>query len=370
MEKRGFWNAVFTLVGVTVGAGIFALPFVVAKAGFLTGVLVLLVVGLLMLLVSLYLGEVILRTKGKHQLSGLAEVYFGKWGKRVMLFILIFSVYGALFGYTLGGGELLGALFGFKPELGSWIFFIVLALVLLFDLAVFARFEGFFTPLKILGAIVLSVALLPFARFENLVLFSWRSLLVPYGVVLFSYLGVSVLPEMSFELSERGKLKKAIIYGVLISGGVYVLYVAAMVGVFGLEQEEVSVLALGRVSPFFFMLGAVFGLLALSTAFVALGFALKENFALDFKRSEGVSWVYVMIVPAFLLAMHVGGFVKVLNVTGVVGGGLLLVMILMMHGVAQKSGKRVPEFVMNKNKLLKFGIGVLIVLGMVYELFL
>src|SRR3989344_4472703 len=345
MEKRGFWNAVFTLVGVTVGAGIFALPFVVAKAGFLTGVLVLLVVGLLMLLVSLYLGEVILRTKGKHQLSGLAEVYFGKWGKRVMLFILIFSVYGALFGYTLGGGELLGALFGFKPELGSWIFFIVLALVLLFDLA-------------------------PFARFENLVLFSWRSLLVPYGVVLFSYLGVSVLPEMSFELSERGKLKKAIIYCVLISGGVYVLYVAAMAGVFGLEQEEVSVLALGRVSPFFFMLGAVFGLLALSTAFVALGFALKENFALDFKRSEGVSWVYVMIVPAFLLAMHVGGFVKVLNVTGVVGGGLLLVMILMMHGVAQKSGKRVPEFVMNKNKLLKFGIGVLIVLGMVYELFL
>ncbi|MFH1392825.1 MAG: aromatic amino acid transport family protein [Patescibacteria group bacterium] len=34
---KNFWLAVFSLVGTTIGAGIFSLPYVFAKAGFLIG---------------------------------------------------------------------------------------------------------------------------------------------------------------------------------------------------------------------------------------------------------------------------------------------------------------------------------------------
>ena len=36
--KLDFWEAVATVVGTIIGAGIFGIPYVVAKAGFLTGI--------------------------------------------------------------------------------------------------------------------------------------------------------------------------------------------------------------------------------------------------------------------------------------------------------------------------------------------
>src|SRR3989338_5036924 len=109
---KELFNAVWTLVAITVGAGIFGLHYVFSKAGFYTGLVVMVVAGLLMLIISLYLGEVILRTKGKHQLSGLAERYLGNKGKLVMFGANILSIYGALAAYIIGSGQALAAIFG------------------------------------------------------------------------------------------------------------------------------------------------------------------------------------------------------------------------------------------------------------------
>ena len=42
MEKR-FLEAVAVLIGIVIGAGVLGIPYVVAKAGFLTGLLVALI---------------------------------------------------------------------------------------------------------------------------------------------------------------------------------------------------------------------------------------------------------------------------------------------------------------------------------------
>ena len=64
-----FYSAVAILFGTVVGAGVFGIPFVMAKSGFLTGILAIVIIGAIVLTTNLCLGEVVLRTPGKHQLT-------------------------------------------------------------------------------------------------------------------------------------------------------------------------------------------------------------------------------------------------------------------------------------------------------------
>ena len=122
--RHKFWIAVTTLVGTIVGAGILGIPYVVAKAGFLVGFILILVLGIAFIFLNLFAGEVILRTKEQHQLTGYAEKYLGKNGKRIMTFTMLFSIYGALTAYLIGEGATLHAIFQFgEPLYYSLIFF-------------------------------------------------------------------------------------------------------------------------------------------------------------------------------------------------------------------------------------------------------
>jgi amino acid permease len=61
---REFLIALATLIGTAIGAGLFGLPYVVAKAGFFPSLMMMFLLGLLALVSNLMYGEIILRTKG------------------------------------------------------------------------------------------------------------------------------------------------------------------------------------------------------------------------------------------------------------------------------------------------------------------
>src|SRR3989338_6268237 len=71
-----------TMLGAIVGAGILAIPYVMAQSGLLLGFILTVVLGLSLLLVNLMAGEIVLRTKKQHQMTGYAEKKLGSWGKR------------------------------------------------------------------------------------------------------------------------------------------------------------------------------------------------------------------------------------------------------------------------------------------------
>ena len=55
MDKH-FYGAIATLVGCIIGAGVLGMPYVIAQAGFLTGMLAIVFLGIIVLFVYLYLG--------------------------------------------------------------------------------------------------------------------------------------------------------------------------------------------------------------------------------------------------------------------------------------------------------------------------
>jgi len=115
-DKKKFYTGISVLVGTSIGAGVLGIPYVAAKAGFFVVAAYIIFVGLIIMLLNLYLGEVSLRTKGNHQLAGYAEKYLGKGGKFFTEFALIFGVYSALIAYMIGMGQSFSFLFFGNPN--------------------------------------------------------------------------------------------------------------------------------------------------------------------------------------------------------------------------------------------------------------
>ena len=79
--SKNFIFALASLVGTIIGAGVFAIPYVMSKSGALTCFFYFLILGSVVLLLHLFLGEVVLRTKGRHRLVGYAEKYYVQFNR-------------------------------------------------------------------------------------------------------------------------------------------------------------------------------------------------------------------------------------------------------------------------------------------------
>ena len=210
IHKKSITPAVAVLVGTTIGAGFLGIPYVVSKSGFFPGFFLLIVIALFMLVMKLYLGEIILRTNGNHQLTGYAEKYLGKKGKFLMFFSMIFGIYSALLAYLIGEGESLSYLFGINASFFFSLLFWFLMLFLTFiGLKALKKYE------KITMFIVLAIVFFIFLFYikdikaENLSYINKNNLFLPFGVILFSFLALSAMPEVKRLLygNER-KMKK------------------------------------------------------------------------------------------------------------------------------------------------------------------
>ena len=78
-----FYRALATLIGTTIGVGIFGVPYAFAKAGFFVGMIYIVIIGFSLILVNLIYGEICLRRKGKMRLVGQAGVFLSKFSKNL-----------------------------------------------------------------------------------------------------------------------------------------------------------------------------------------------------------------------------------------------------------------------------------------------
>jgi len=379
-----FLEAIATLIGATIGAGVLGIPYVIAQAGFWTGMTVILALGAATLMINLYMGEVVLRTKGRHQISGYAEKYTGKIGKGLASAFMIFGIYGALVAYMIGVGSaastLLSPVLGFSPIHYSLLFFAAVAYVVCRGIRSFGRVELLIASMLIL--VVVMIPLFSADRIEasNLAGFDALKLMLPFGVVLFAFMGSPAIPEMREELGrDRKKLMKAIIIGSLIPLVVYILFAAVVVGIVGSgfgqlgEGERIATVALSLfVRPEIGLLANIFAVLAMTTSFLALGIAMSETFQYDYRVKKAASLFLTLSVPlAFFLAdallFDVTNFINILGIVGSVTGGIIGLLIILMHHRAKKSGDRKPEFSIKGSVLISALLAAVFVAGIVNE---
>lgn len=395
--KNRFWVAVATLIGTIVGAGVLGIPYVIAKSGFVYGSILIFVIGIAFVIFNLLMGEVVLRTKGQFQLTGYMERYLGKWGKRVMAFSMMFAIYGALTAYIMGEGEILKAIFGeptFLSSIFSWLPGILLTFLqnnfyalLFFIVASFIVYKGVKAAgqveLVIISLLILVVLLIGVLSFKHINLSNFNTFnpayfYLPYGVILFSFIGAAAIPEMQEELgkNELKKMKKALIIGSVVPLVLYFLFSVIVIGLVGLNNFElldanqrIATIALSMYSnPILGLLANIFAVFSMFTTFLTLGVALKEVYHYDYKINPHLAFILTVMVPLFLALAQIASFITALAITGSIAGGLEGILVVLAYWKAKKKGNRKPEYTINIPKSIGMILIVLLGLGIAYQL--
>ncbi len=376
--KKEVIESAATLTGTVIGAGILGIPYVVARAGFLTGLMDIVFLGFTVILLYLFYGEVILRTKETHQLTGYAEKYLGKTGKILGTIAMAVGIYAALIAYIIGVGASTSALIGGNRLVYSTLFLIFGASMVYVGISAVEKSE-LFIGIGVLVSILLICALsIQEVEYANISEFSIFKILQPYGVIFFSFLGTAALPEMREELKGKEKyLKKGIILGMIIPIFIYSVFSMVVIGVVGLDgfneldpNNRIATIALGNhVGEHLWILGNIFGIFAMTTSFLSLALALKEMFVYDFKYNKNISLLLTIIPPFGVALLNFTDFISVINFSGVFVAGLTGILIVLMHWSSQKKGNRKPEYSLEVGKWAGVIIIALFVLAVVHNLF-
>ncbi|MEK7659135.1 MAG: aromatic amino acid transport family protein [Patescibacteria group bacterium] len=374
--RKDFLYASSILIGTIVGVGIFGIPFSFAKAGFLAGFLFLVFVGAVSLIINLIFGEVVLRTKELHQFTGYTKIYLGQGVKKMAAFAWFAGIYGALLAYIIISGSFLFNIFVSwfytAPAFYSTLFFIFVSLAVLAGLRAVAWFEFFMVAFFTVIVFLIFIFGIPKIDLSNLAMLSTSEFwFLPYGILLFAYAGFSAIPLQRELLKDHpGILKKSILWGSLIPALLYFVFTLAVVGISGETTSPDVVSGLAEFLDYrIIFLISFFGLLTITTSFMALASVLIETFRLDYGFKKFKAWALAVFIPFILFWFGVRNFIEVISLAGSVAIGIEGVVLVFMYKAAKKGGNREPEYSLNLPAWILNGIMILFALGAAYAIF-
>lgn len=360
---------VATLTGSVIGAGFLGIPYVVAKSGFLIGLGWMVAICLILMLINLTAAEISLSTKAMHQLPGYASKYLGKKTKIFVFLAVVFGFYSALIAYLIGEGESLSFIFTSTTNYSLWAgigFWFLVAIITFGGIRKFKKIEPLAVLAIFLVTLILGILSWNKINFSNLTYLNHNFLFMPFGVVLFAFLGIFAIPEMRRILLKNEKLmKKAIIIGSIIPLLVYVLFTIIVLGLYGQNVSEIATISFGKTVT-------LLGMFTMFTAFLALSLALQDTYRFDFKLSQKKAWMLTAFLPLiFFFAIKIwnlADFVKILSLGGAISGGLISIAILLVHEhLRDKKLERKPEFRIRLPLMLKILFIILFLVGILYE---
>ncbi|MFA6536933.1 MAG: aromatic amino acid transport family protein [Patescibacteria group bacterium] len=369
-KKLFFWEAVATLIGTIVGAGILGLPYAVAQVGFVWGGFLIIILGFVAMTLNLLFAEIILRTRSRHQLSGYVGQYLGKYAYLIMAIANILGSYVAMSTYIIGEGKVLQALLGGSEKFYSLLYFAVVAFILFIGLKLIKVFELFLVfAFLIVIAVVIGLSS-PHLILENLPYFEPSQMILPFGVILFAFSGVSSVVHVREILRGREeKIKPAIITASVIPILLYFFFTLVVVGLLGRGTTEVATIGLGeKLGSFMILFGNLFAFFVMGTSFLAVGLSVKELFRLDFKISANWAWLLTVGVPLLIFLSGVKNFVWLMGLSGGLSVTLTGIMVVLSYFKAKKEFTREPEFVLPKLKIWGWFIITIFSLGILYTL--
>ena len=373
MTKK-FFQALALMVGHIIGVGIFSLPFIAVKVGIITMLFYFVVLSIVVILFELLYGEVVLRTKKKHRLPGYAEKYLGPWAKNLALFSDGLGSIGSILAYIIVGGSFLGSIlipiFGGTSFLYVLIFFSIGTFLIYIGIKSIAKTE---LILLIFFIFVLSLVFykgFPIIDINNLFIFNFKYLFLPYGAILFSLVGSSIIPEVKELLIYKDKnLKKVIILATLISAFVSLLFTFLILGITGSETTPEAITGLkNHLTNGVIVLTLIFGILATFTSFLTVGLTFKKILWYDFKLNKHFSWFIACFLPLFLYLLGFNDFIKIISLSGGVLLAISAILMILIYFKAKTKGDVEPSYTINLPKIFIYFLVLFFIVGAIYEL--
>ena len=337
-SAKKFILATSTLAGTIIGVGFFSLPQLTNRVGLGIMLSYFVILGGLTLLIHLFFGEVALATPDFLRLPGYAKIHLGTKGKRVALITMILGTYGSILAYLIIGGKFLAGLglplIGNNELLATLLYFAFGAILIYFGINPIAKtdFWSLIIMILIFGTIFVSGS--PGFKIENLFAKTdFSKIFLPYGPILFSLWGASMIPEIEEMLGKNKKaLKRVIIASLIFTAIFYLAFIFLVLGISGSKTSSDAISGLrGFVSNKVLGLGLALGLITTFTSFIALGLTIKKVFAYDLKVKPAAAFVLSCSVPLILFLLGFQDFLKVIGFVGGIMLGIEGTLILLMY---------------------------------------
>ena len=188
---------------------------------------------------------------------------------------------------------------------------------------------------------------------------------IPFGVILFAFMGSDAMPEARIVMGKNLKnYKKAVILGSLIPIALYLIFSFVVVGSFS-NIPEIATLTLGK-------LFIVLGIFVIFTVTFYQSTILKDAYKLDLRFRKWKAWALTIIIPYILFLIVVGfdilGFIEIVGLAGAISGGILGILIMLSVKKAKQHGKRTPEYEIHSSWIVIGLLSLIFIAGIIYSI--
>ncbi|MGC9046672.1 MAG: aromatic amino acid transport family protein [Minisyncoccia bacterium] len=320
------------LASTIIGAGIFALPYVYAQIGLITGIIYLTVFTIIYITLHQMYFNVLNAQNSEHQIAFLFKKYLQYPYSFLSTIIILLKLIFVLTVYLILSITFSQLIFIKIPPIYLLFIFWALSSIFIFvkiSTIGFAESIGIFSMI----AIVLIIMLFSFQYHNNIKLianFNLSNLLTPFGLLLFALSGRpaihKVLEELKTAKNKNNIAKKSIILGTTIPAILYLIFVIGVLKINPLiTPETLNSLSLSPIITIFL---AILGLIVLWTSYFVVGANIYDMLRLDFKIKKYIAALSVLSLPIIFYFLGFNKFLPTLNfVSGIFLGleGILII---------------------------------------------
>lgn len=326
------------LAATTVGAGIFALPWVFHNSGWVRATGWLVALAVLMIFAGYSYWRTLDAVGERQRLVGLSRERLGReWG-----FITLLGVLGgvtlALVIYLVLAQRFLGILLPLSPSASLVLFWALAILPATFSIRRFAIFENAGTLLKCLLIVFIFFSASNYgAMFQDKTPIT-TDFLFPFGAILFALSGWNAIEPMyeywkgRKESARRASPLGAIAGGTLAIAALYFLFSAGILGSL-INGSSLSPDTLSGLTgwPYWKIATlAVLGLLALWTAYGINAREVENALHKDLRWNPTVAFGAVALTPLLIVMSGMNNIIQAVTFSGAVFGGLQYLSIFVL----------------------------------------
>ena len=325
------------LVGsLTVGAGMFALPYVFSKSGFFVGSAYLILFTLIFIKINKAYAEIISKHSSRYRFASYAKEHLGEWGFWLSVIAVIFGLLLTLTIYVVLSSSFWNLVSPGSQDIPNYIFWGISSLAVTLSLKKLLNLDTILSIAMI--AIILFIFILGIKNGIPTIIpdYTVSGLFFPYGAILFALYGrAAIAPLEDYYKSARIDWKKAsapIALGTIIPAILFLLFAVGIIGLSpsGVTPDAVSGILNSPLLPL--PLLGILGLLTIWTSYIVIGTEIRDILADDLKLHNNLALLTVSAVPILLYVINIGDFIVLVSIAGAIFLAIECALVILMHG--------------------------------------
>ncbi len=324
------------VIGTTVGAGIFALPFTIQQSGWVFSSLwACLIVALIVFCHNLY-ARVLEENNSHERLLVLLKKYYGLALAQLGFIAIIIGLLLTLVIYLILAPQFARLLIPNFPEaIATLLFWIIVSTPLAFRLRRLVGIEIAATVLMVATIVLLVSQAGPIGGVMTKIplIAETKNVTIPFAPFIFALAGwtaVEPIVELAKRLSHKQIIVRRILaVGTIASALLYLLFVVAIVSSSAVITTD-TISGLAQWGWWQKAVLMIVGLIAIATSYLPIGLEIENSLQKDLKKPRSVSVLLVIFFPLFLVFSGLKDFMIIINLVGAVFLGIQYICILLV----------------------------------------